>query len=223
MMVLKVPRLVGVLALLAGFMAVSASVAQAEGTWLDNGVAITGNTPVDVKAETETIFLTKVGLSKVEILCPKVKLVSANLTITGGLRGHIHWEECITKLNSTLSVKCTPHSSGTTTAGLIETLPLDGSLRLSGGVQYLELLPEVAGGAFIDLVLGPECPIGNNINITGKVWLKDCEGRFLTDLVEHLLQEEPVLSSLLFGGNAVTIDGSIWMFLPSGHTFAGHV
>jgi phage FluMu protein Com len=210
---------------MAGFVAISASAAQAEGTWLNNGTTITSNTGINAEAETEGILLTKVGLSAVEILCPKIKFVNAVLTSTGGATGKIHFEECITKLNKTEAPKCKPHS-GTSAAGLIETEALDGSERLNGGVQYFELLPVSSSEIFVTLTMGAECAIGNNINITGKVFLKDCEGKSATDLKKHLFSEEPALSTLLFGGNKATIDGSAWAFLTGaneGHTFAGHV
>jgi hypothetical protein len=235
--VFKASRLIGLLALMAGFIAISASAAQAEGFWLNNGVAITANTPINAKSETELVLLTKVGLSKVEILCTEIKLVGANLEVGGTAKGKLHFQSptgCITKLNGTTAAKCVPHSSGAAN-GLIETNALDASLRLHilkdaegheiGKDELVELLPEGAA-AFVDLLLGTgECAIGNLLEITGKLFLKDCKNELLVDKVEHLF-EEGSLSAILFGGNLMTLDGSAFWFLAApnlGHTFAGHV
>ena len=223
---LKTSRLVGLLALLTGFMAFGASAAQAEGTWLKNGVAITSSIPIQAEAESELIILTKVGLSKVEILCTEFKLVGANLEVVGRGSGKIHVQGCLTKLNGTVTSKCKPHSPSAI-EGLIETNAVHWLLRLhTGGIEVVEVLPTEAGGRFVTLQLGTgECAIGNNIEVTGKIFLKECNNELLVDKVKHLFEEGP-LSELRFGANAMTIDGSQLWFLSApnlGSTWAGHV
>jgi len=206
-------------------MAVSASAAQAA-SWLDNGTAITTNTPINARAETEGVLLTHSGPNAVEILCTEIKFVNAVLTPAGGATGKIHFQSptgCITKINGVTINKCKPKSEGAAVAGLIETKALTGTQILVGGEQFFELEP-VAAPTFVVLELGTgECAIGNSVEINGKVLLRDCQKEGLVDKIEHLFEEERVGSTLTFGGNAANIDGSAFGFLPSGHTFAGHV
>ena len=155
--------------------------------------------------------------------------MNAILEPAGTAKGKIHFETpttgCITKINGATINKCKPKSEGAANAGLIETRALDGEQVLNGGEQYFELLPEGPEGTpFVVLELGTgECAIGNKVEITGKVFLKDCKKEGLVDKTEHLFEEYRALSSLLFGGNPANIDGSALGFLPTGHTFAGHV
>jgi hypothetical protein len=231
----KASRLIGLLALLAGFMAVSATAAQAETNafWLVNGVKLASglNPTINAKSETEGILLTKVGLSKVEILCTEIKFVGATLGLNGGAKGKIHFQSptgCITKLNGTEASACKPKSPGAS-LGLIETNALTGLIvlhTLENGTkdELVELKPEEAGKPFATLELGASCAIGTKFDITGTFFIKDCKGEGLVDKVEHLFEEGP-LSKLLFGANPMTIDGSSFMFLTGAHagmTFAGH-
>lgn len=230
-------RFIGLLALLAGFMSFGASLAQAEGDFLKNGVAIAGNAPLKAKAETTKTLSTKVGLAKVEISCPKTKLVGANLEVGGLIKGKIHFDECITKLNGSVAAKCAAHSPGAV-IGLIETNALTGSLRLHalknekgqeiGKDELIELSPEEAGTPFMVLILGTgECAIGNELQITGTLSLQDCKNEFLVDKTEHLLEEGP-LSTLRIAadGTSTKLSGTEFWFLGppnEGSTFADHV
>ena len=219
------------LTLAGGLLALSATMAQAEpgAFWEVNGSHITGSLSVEGGGVIENtgILLTKIGTSKVEISCPTIKAVNLVLKESGSGSGKGHLEECTTKLNGTLASRCTPKSPGAP-AGLVETNALDGLIVLhepSPGtrVDLLELLP-TAGTAFVTLELGALCAIGNKFDITGKAFVKDCQGEGLVNKVEHLVEEGP-LSALLFGGNAATIDGSAFVFLNGAHaglTFSGH-
>jgi hypothetical protein len=236
---LNAPRLLGILAIVAGAMAFGATAAQAEpgAYWLVNGDDIGESLLPAVQAEKEThvTLLTKVGASTVEILCSSTKVIGAKLHQLGQATGKIHYEGCTTKLNKNLANNCKPKSPGAT-SGLIETNFLDALLKsheLSPTVkdEFLELLPS-AGTAFVSLELGPLCAIGNKFDIKGKVTIKDCskiEGGLcvnegLVDKEKHLFLEGP-LSALLFDVNPATVDGSAFGFLTGEHegmTFAGH-
>jgi hypothetical protein len=224
----KTPRAskpLGLLALVLGLMAFGASGAQAEtgAFWEVNGTQLSGSAEVQAKNDTaHTTFLTKVGTSSVEIICGPIKLVGATLSGTG-FKGKLHYEECTTKLNGIAASKCTPKTTGAS-LGSIETNALKGLLKFpESSPDLLELLPET-GIPLVELQLGSSCPIGNNFDITGTLFLKDCQAELLQNRTEHLF-EEGSSGALLFGGNAMTIDGSFWTFLTGGHasqTFSGH-
>jgi hypothetical protein len=230
----KASRLIGLLALALGLMGVSATAAQAEpgAYWEVNGTKIlTGSTllpEIQAKNDTEeSILLTTVGTSKVEILCKPIKFVGAKLHELGRATGKIHYEECITKLNGTAASRCTPKSVGAP-LGLIETNALEGLIKLhelaGGAKDDLVKLSPVVNLIFVTLELGTLCAIGNKFDITGHITLKDCKNEGLVNKVEHLFEEGP-LNELLFGGNAATIDGSAWAFLVGEHkgmVWSGH-
>jgi hypothetical protein len=225
----KASRLTGLFALVLGLMAFSATAAQAEpgAFWEVNGAKLTGSAEVQAKNDTlHTTILSTSGGSTVEILCGPIKFVNGTLSGTGG-SGKIHFEECTTKLAGTTANRCVPRSPGAA-AGLIETRQITALLKLhelAGGTKddLLDLTPE--GGIFLELDFGSGlCAIGNVIPITGLVTLKDCRGEALANVVEHLFEEGP-LSTMKFGENPMTIDGSFWLFLIGAHqgqTFSGH-
>ena len=230
----RASRLMGLFAIVLGLMAFGATAAQAEpgAHWNVNGSAISGALLPEVQAEEDTdhsTLLTKVGLSKVEILCDTIEFVGVKLHELGRATGKILYHECTTKLNGTAAAACTPKSPGQA-LGLIETNALDALIKLhttgtGSKVDLLELLPAEGKTAFATLELGATCAIGSKFDITGKVFLKDCTEEGLVEKVKHLFEEGP-LSALLFGANAATIDGSAWGFLVGvGHAglpFSGH-
>jgi hypothetical protein len=239
----KASRFVGVmLALALGAMALGAVMTNAEAgaVWKINGASITSALKPEVQvSELETlsatgvkegILLTKVGLTKIEILCTELKFVDALLGLTGSATAKIHFAGCVTKLNGGAAAgACKPHSPGAA-EGLIETNALKGLIVLHilknekgeeiGKDELLELSP-ASGTVFVDLKMGKEvgseCSIGSHFEITGKAVLKagtTTEGK--EDTVEKLFSEGP-LSALLFGGNAATIDGSAKAKLVGAH------
>jgi hypothetical protein len=227
----KASRLMGLIALVFGLMAFSATAAQAElgAKWKVNGATIASNLLPEVQADLENkdgILLTKVGLSKVEILCTSLKYVNGKLHESGRATLKIHFEGCITKLNGTLANACVPHSPGAAN-GLIETNALKALIKLhepsaSVKIPVVELLPEVAGGSLVTQVLGKaapdknECAIGEKFDIKGVLFFEECLGKGETELIVHLTQEQKSLSKLLFGANPATLDGSANNFLAGG-------
>lgn len=233
----KPSRLVGLFALLAGFMAFSATVAQAEpgAYWEVGGVQIKDKKLLPKinarKDSPHIIFLTHVGASNVEILCTEIKFVNGLLHELGRFTGKIHLEGCITKINGVTANACKPKTPGAP-LGLVETEQLEGLLKLHLlskepliDDDVLEILPVNVAMIFFRLELGEECALGNNINDTGTLFLKDCENRLLENRVEHLLEEFKPLTKLFSGVNAMTIDGSFWTFLEGEHKgqlWSGH-
>jgi hypothetical protein len=245
---MKASRFAGLMLVLAlGVMAFGATVASAEAgsVWKVSGAAINGTlkpqvqvTELETLAATgvkEGILLTKVGLSKVEILCTELKFVDALLGLTGSVTGKIHFAGCVTKLNGGAAAgACKPHSPGAA-EGLIETAALKGLIVLHilknaegkeiGKDELLELQPpkneKGESLPFVTLVMGKEvgseCSIGAKFDITGSAFLKagtTTEGK--EETITKLFSEGP-LSALLFGGNAATIDGSAKAALIAPH------
>jgi len=233
----KRARLICILVLLVGLMTVSVTAAQAEtGAYWEIGLSkeIKGSTPeFNSKIEgSNVVLLTKVGVSKVEIVCTTIKTWAINsLEKFGSWTGQVHYEGCITKVNGATSGPCKPHSPGAL-EGLVETNTLDGLIVLhetgaGSKVDLFELLG-FAGAPLVTVRLGnefeSECAIGEKINVTGKVFLKDAQEKGLTNQKEHLVVEGP-LSKLFFGSNAATIDGSALVFLRGeyeGFNWSGH-
>ena len=230
----KVSRLFGLLALLAGLMAFSATAAQAEpgAYWEVGGTQIKDKTLLpEINARKDTpdiIFLSKSGLSTLAIDCTDIAFRNGLLHELGRFTGSIHLTGCITKLNGSEAPLCKPHSPGAA-EGLILTEPLEGLLKLhkptAGGTEdVLELLAVNAGMVFVTLEFGSgKCAI-KGFNLTGTIFLKDCKGLGLTNELEHLFEEHS-LTKLLWGANSMTIDGSFWVFLEGAHKgqkWSGH-
>jgi hypothetical protein len=229
----KAPRLLGLLAIVAGAMVFGATAAQAEpgAYWLVNGTDIGESLLPEVQAKndgTDFAISTKIGATSLDLLCSTISLKGAKLHELGRATGRIHYEGCTTLLNGKTSNACKPKSPGAT-AGLIETNPLEALLKLhelAGGAkdELLELVPS-EGTSFVTIELGALCAIGNKFAITGKAFIEDCLDEALVDREEHLVEEGP-LTVLLFGSNpASVISGSAFVFLEGAHkgmTFAGH-
>jgi hypothetical protein len=233
----RASRLMGLFVLALGVMAFSATAAQAElgAFWSVNKEAgkpvnqVTNALNVRVQAAIvgkHAILLTKVGLSKVEILCTTITFVDALLKELGGATGKIHFEgPCVTLLNGAAASACVPHSPGAAN-GLIETNALDGLIKLhtTGAgtkVDLFELLP-TSGSVFVTLILGKaaplpnECAIGEKFDITGTAFLKESQEEGLVERTKHEFEEGP-LSELFFGANHATIDGKALASLAGTH------
>src|ERR1700709_32027 len=224
----KVSRLTGLLLVLAlGIMALGATLTHADpnAIWKINGTNNTSTLKPQVqvteletlagKGVKEGILLTKVGATKIEILCTEMKLVDALLGLTGSAIGKFHFSGCVTKLNGIVNIACKPHSPGAAN-GLIETNALTGLIVLHilkngegkeiGKDELLQIIPP-ASGIFVTIVLGApgianECAIGEKFDITGAAFLKagtTTEGK--TETVEKLFSEGPLSALRFFGAN----------------------
>lgn len=225
----KVSRLIGLLTLALGLTVFSAATAQAEpgaywqveGTKLISPVTLLPKIQA-VKDSVHLDFISKAGLSKVEILCTDIKFVNGLLHVLGRLTGKIHLAGCITKLNNTVAGACAPKSPGAM-SGLIETQSLEGLLELhelspTEKVDVLRLVPSNANAIFVEVEFGASCSIGAKVNITGTLVLKDCEGHLLEEWIKHLFEEDASLTKLIFGSkNVMTVSGSFWTFLEGDH------
>ena len=93
--------------------------------------------------------------------------------------------------------------------------------ELAGGVKddLLSILPD-EGETFATIEMGPECAIGQKVNVIGKATLKDCEGLALTHLVKHLVEVGPLTELWVISKtpeHVATILGSVWAFLTGEH------
>lgn len=218
------------LAIMLGLMAFSANLAQAEpgAHWNVEGAAISAALLPEINAKivgSVTTLLTTSGKTTVEILCTTYSFKGAKLHELGRFTGKIHKSGCKTSLNHGAHIKsCEPKSTGAS-LGLIETNALEGLIKLhTGGVELLELLPVNAAMVFVTIHLGPLCAIGDLFDIKGSYFLKDAKGEFSVEKKEHEFAEGP-LSALLFGSNAMTLDGKFLAFLEGTHVsmnFSGH-
>jgi hypothetical protein len=226
--------LLGLCAVVLGVMAFSASAAQAEAgaKWLilSGGVAKTGEElPAAVDGSLENndgSLLSKIVGIKTKFLCTGAKLIEVKLEGTGSLTngGKVKFTGCATYLNEELAPECETHSAGQP-AGTIVSNAGKGLLVLhepSAGVKEgVTRIEPKEGETFVTLTLGELCPIGNKVPIIGKLFVKDCEGKLTTHLVNHLIEELKALTTLWTisktAEHVATIDGSALVFLTGAH------
>jgi hypothetical protein len=112
--------------------------------------------------------------------------------------------------------------------GVILTVPLNGLIVLNGSkVGVLSWEPK-EGTTLFTVNTGPECSVGETFKVTGKLALKDSEGKFATEQVSHELEEEASLTKMFVSGNeanGVTLDFKLRFFFTGAHaglTWSGH-
>lgn len=242
-------KTLGLCAMLIGMLAF-ASVAQAEpgAFWLVNGAKISESLLPTVQAEKDTALslLTTLGGKEIHIRCANIKFIGMHLVEPlGKMLGKIDLSGCkffrlITVFEEVEQKSCEPIAEGV--KGLIVSNNITSLIKLheaSAGVResVLEAVP-TEGTLFASMILGEECAFGETLKIgqgkdgSGKTlpsafFLKDCQGKALTDLVKHLVEELPALTRMYINGGAtpVRLNGSAWMFLDGAHkglTFAAH-
>jgi hypothetical protein len=223
-----------------------AGAAQAEPNafWLVNGATVPSTLNPIVEAETDKVktLLTTLGGQLVDLTCQKVKTVAGTHLVEplGQLTGKLVFHECdflsLKEKGSpaVLQKACEPFVGAN--KGLIETNTITGLIKLHEGQPTLSITP--TGTLFATLNLGPECAFGEilkmgngktkaGVSLPAQITLKDCEGKALTDLVKHLVEELPALTTVYVNGGETkaTSDGSEWLFLGGAHaglTFAAH-
>jgi hypothetical protein len=237
---LRASKVMGLCAIVFGLMAFSASLAQAEpgAHWNINKAELKSPllpeiqvTELETLAATGTkvgILLTKVGLSTVAISCTEIKFVDGLLHELGRATGKILFSGCSVAIAGKPAPECVPMSANEEEgSNNILTNTLEGLIKLhklepSGTKDdLLELLPETPKEKselpFVKLLFGKSCGILNEADITGTVFLKDCKNLGLVEEVTHLIEEEPSLTKLFYGGNKATLDGSAKVGLAGAH------
>jgi len=226
-------RAIGLCLALAGLMAVGASSAQAEAGafWLVKGVKVTTLLP-ELAASLEGnhgVILAEMGGVGIHFLCTGVAFVAGNhLLAEGGLLGKVQFSGCKILKLKVLNGATEVLGGCTVPGGTIETTTGKGLIRLSGGSPNLVIEPN-EGTTFATISVGEECAFGEKISMSGKIGVKDCKEAFLTDQVEHLVEENAASTELYLNGNKAnkaTIDGSVNVKLAgvahTGLTWAGH-
>jgi hypothetical protein len=221
-------------------MAFSASAAQAEplAVWLIltlnekkevTGLKTGAELPAEVQGSLENndgSLLSKIVGIKIKFLCTAETLIGVKLEKEGKLTegGKAKLTGCKTFLNEEEAPECETHSSGQP-VGTIISNEVKGLLVLhepSAGVKEGVMRIEPKGGeTFVTLTQGAACPIGNNVPVIGKIYLKDCEGKLTMHLVIHLIEELKALTTLWTisktAEHVATIDGSKLVFLVGPH------
>jgi hypothetical protein len=197
--------------------------ANASGQWLvldqNEGVhdaasllaAIAG----EIEGEEASLLSKVLGIS-VKKLCTAATLVGFHLEKEGKLTngGKVVFTGCSLDLNGSANESCAPHSAGAP-IGTVETSSLKGLLAGSN----IRIEPS-EGTTFVNVNMGEECPIGENIPVRGTIVFKDCEDALEVHQVEHLIEED-VSTELWVLNNTpehkMTIDGSALGFLEGEH------
>jgi hypothetical protein len=219
--------LLGLCAVVFGIMAFGATAAQAT-KWLvlnGSGVFVDAATlPASVTGAIENnkaTLLTKILGALTHISCTAGTLVNVTLQGEGKVSegGKVQFTGCSVVLEGKAAPECEVHSAGKP-VGTVETLEGKG-LAIKHNTEILTRLEPKTGETFVTLQMGEECPIGENVPIKGKLFVKDCVlNGATTEAVTHLIEEGP-LSTLTALGNAATIDGSANISLTGAHAGRG--
>lgn len=225
--------LCGVVFALTAFTATAAH-AEVGANWLvldSNGVLKT-SLEASLVMETETIQIQHTKIAGISVLFECKKASGENTVISAGgtLTGKMKSSECITKLNGVTSAACEPKAEGKE-KGVIKSNALHGVIELhelANGTKddVLRVLPN-SGETFATMEMGEECAIGEKVPTIGKLTLRDCQGLFLTHLVEHLFEIGPLTELWSISKtpeHLSTILGSAWARLGGAHAglkFAG--
>jgi len=197
--------LLGLCTLVFGLMAMSASSAQAALSWLIWNTL--GENPKELKApvigetdNTDLTLLTKVLGVMLSATCTNFQFVGLNLeaggTLTTGFK--VKYTGCGLYEGAALGkLRCKISSLGQE-SGTIESNALKGSLALhtltGGGTEVLAKIEPEAAGPLITILADEECALFESLPVYGVVYLKDCEGRALTNSIKHLIEQGPLTS-----------------------------
>ncbi len=205
-------------------MAFAASGAQAA-SWLVAGATVTANLPVElvITSDTPTRLMSKAVGDEIEIECKEYEAKNAVLKSGGVATGEVWFKNCETFIKEPgkefkLTGACKP----------VEPIKAGGTLEAKKVGTTDEIKATGAGGVFTIINLGPECAVGEEFEVTGTAWIKDCEGKALVDQLIHLIEEDMTQAlaagGLKFGEEPASILGSVKVELfDSGmKTFAIH-
>jgi hypothetical protein len=183
------------------------------------------------KDSSELVLHSKILGIQVSFLCTEVKAVNAKLLAEGNIGkeagvvsgSQVLFSGCTTDLNGVTSTQCVP-TDPTDGTGFIVSKLAHASLALgASGEDLLKVLPDT-GETFATIKTGPEkaneCPIGTNVPVIGKLFLKDGENLALTHLVKHLLEPGPGTELWVIGKtveHVATLLGSAWAELSGEH------
>lgn len=181
--------LLGLCVMVLGLMAFMPSSASATPEWLiltSGGIPKTAaELPAEAVVNNETTwqwFLRLIGL-EIKVSCTSSSVTGMKLETGGKLTNGSRFT--LTGCTVPTPTGCTVKSAGGA-VGTIATLELKGQLQTNGEI----LLEPKTGTVIAELVFeGASCPLPTGVNepINGVIWYKDCEGKFATHLVKHLM------------------------------------
>jgi hypothetical protein len=225
--------MLGVCALVFATVGIGASGAQAAGSWLvlEGGGIVTEGSGGELILESDINATLHSKISGVSVLleCPTILTLGAKLATTGTIAtgAKIKFTGCIPKLNGTTSAPCEPTNAGTE-KGVISTKALHAAFVLNAAKEELiQFIPD-EGETIWTTEMGNECSLGTKIPVIGKVFLKDCQGAFLTHLPKHLVEEGPGTELWTISKteeHKAKLLGSAWAKVRTGgvfREFAGH-
>jgi len=166
--------------------------------------------------EVASLLTTIVG-TPVKFLCKQIAFTTS-LGLEGSVKeGKVKLSGCATYLegSSTPNAACLPKVAGVN--DIIETNSIVGLLVLAGGVGEILLKAAKEGSPVATIESSEECSAAQKINITGELFLKDCENRITQELVTHLFEADNTTSTLKASGQNTTLDGSINLSLGGEH------
>ncbi len=193
------------------------------GTWKREGSAVTKELSPEVAVkEVESrnaTLLTKIGGTKVEVICEEVQPVGVTLEPEGVVTvgSQVKFLSCITKLNEKTSGACEPNNAGKE-PGVIASNAMKGLLIENEESGLVELAPK-EGETLATIKTGNECAIGEEIPILGTLTLK---GASLEEEAETHLLIAGALTELWAVSKTeehkATIDGSVVVTLAGVHS-----
>lgn len=178
---------------------------------------------------TPYILHTKISGKSVLIECKTISAENATLKTNGsiGTGAKIKFGECIVKLDGVTKPECEPRTGieGKEEKGVIRTRALHALLQLHeliGGIKDSTVVFSPDQGENWALIeMSSKCPIGAVVQILGALRTKDCENRFSTHLVKHLLEPGPLESGLWAvkkdPEHELALLVSWWAFLTGAH------
>jgi hypothetical protein len=188
--------------------------------WRVNGANVNSTLKPKLKAATEneevSLLTSILGIST-KILCKTLE-VTNTLGIERAIsEGKAKFTGCATYLegSGTPSGPCLPKTTGVN--DVIESNTLVGSLVLVGGIGEVLVKAKEEGKSLVVVESSVECPVGQKINVTGELFLKDGEGKITSELVTHLVQADNSAGTLKASGQTATIDGSANISLAAPH------
>lgn len=198
------------LTIIVALSAVAATDAQALPNWMLPPTESPGPglvVGVEAKVEKALELLSKVGTSSVGISCEKLTLDKGLLETEGKSSATLLFTGCQTLLNGKSTGSCKPAEPITS--------KVKGLLVLHESVAHERIEP-TEGKAFTAIKLGTECAIGEEFTVKGVFYAKETSGKLEVAEEAHSFSEGP-LTSLSFGLNPATIDGSASLSLTGEH------
>jgi hypothetical protein len=218
--------LLGLCAMVLGVMAISASGAQAAGSWLVGATEITNTSslPAELTGEIDTaepkLLTHLIGLT-VTVTCKNfttsgISLKGEGKLSTGGKAVFTGCTVVAKDSEGNPSGNCTVKSSGAAEKTIASNKGKGELVLHEGGVVLTKIEPEVAEEGFATIRFeGEECLLPLSDKVTGTLFVKDCLGQAETFAVKHLVEQGP-LTLLSVGAETAehlltSIDGSAWV------------